>query len=71
MESPAEETLELVKELPRSSSCSRRSREGRGVVSVVDNEDTRSCSYAALDRSEESNEKLFVWCLNVAGRRAG
>lgn len=42
------------------------------MVSLVDIEDVRSCSYAALARLEESKEKLFVWCLKVwAGRRGG
>lgn len=39
-----EVTLELCKELPRSSSCKLRSSDGRGIPSSVDLEDTRSCS---------------------------
>ena len=36
------ESLELANELPCSSSRNRRSCDGRGVVSVVDNDDIRS-----------------------------
>lgn len=62
---------ELDKELPSNSSRNRVPCVGLGVLPVVDKDETRSCSYAALARSDESKEKLFVWCLNVAGRRGG
>jgi hypothetical protein len=39
-----EATLELCKELPRSSSCRLISSDGRCVVPSVETEDTRSCS---------------------------
>jgi hypothetical protein len=39
-----EVTLELCKELPRSSSCRLISSDGRCVLQSVEAEDTRSCS---------------------------
>ena len=52
---------------PRSSSCRLKSFLGRGLLLVVDVDDARSCSYAALDRSESSKEKLLVWCRKLRG----
>jgi hypothetical protein len=55
-------------ELSRSSSRKLSSR--RCVLSVVEVEDMRSCSYTALALSDSSKEKLLVWCLK-RGRRGG
>ena len=40
---------------------------GLGSLSYVESEEVCSWSYTALDRSVESYEKLFDWCLKDRG----
>ena len=46
----------------RNSSCRLISLVGQSLLLVVEVDDTRPCSYAALERSDSSKEKLLVWC---------
>jgi len=52
--------VESCKSLVHSSSCRLISLSGRGILLVVDAEDTISCSHAVVERSDSSKEKLLV-----------